>query len=385
MINLDASDRQKLIDLLKDLPELATDYSRQQILELAGLGELVPKINLSGQTLTAVTEIVNYLSEYEHTSQGEVALVLWLKTLQQVTGTQQQEFLAQLLTKMVTSSLKRFEFKVVSVDRQGREVKQETGQAQYFTEDLGNGVILEMSAIPEGKLAIATKAKEPGSDDGQRPQHLVTIQPFFMGKFLITQQQWTAIASLPKINRDLALDPSYFKGDLLPVEKISWYDAIEFCQRLSKQTGREYRLPSETEWEYACRAGTIAPFHFGLTITSELANYNATVTYAEEPPGDDSRETTSVGSFPANAFGLYDMHGNLWEWCADSWHSNYEEAPTDGSAWEDDDNQYRLLRGGSWSNYADFCRSDNRSYNYPDILYNIIGMRVACSSLSILK
>ena len=155
MINLDASDRQKLIDLLKDLPELATDYSRQQILELAGLGELVPNINLSGQTLTAVTEIVNYLSEYERTSQGEVALVLCLKTLQQVTGTQQQEFLEQLLTKIVTSSLKKCEFKVVTVDREGREVKQETGQAQYFTEDLGNGVILEMSAIPEGKLAIA--------------------------------------------------------------------------------------------------------------------------------------------------------------------------------------------------------------------------------------
>ncbi|MDB9306882.1 formylglycine-generating enzyme family protein, partial [Nodularia spumigena CS-591/12] len=129
----------------------------------------------------------------------------------------------------------------------------------------------------------------------------------------------------------------------------SWYDAFEFCKRLSQRTGRDYRLPSEAEWEYACRAGTVTHFHFGDIITSEVANYDGNYTYGNSPKGQSRQETTPVGSFPPNAFGLYDMHGNLWEWCLDTWQSNYEGAPRDGSAWIDNDNQSRrLLRCGSW-------------------------------------
>jgi formylglycine-generating enzyme required for sulfatase activity len=166
---------------------------------------------------------------------------------------------------------------------------------------------------------------------------------------------------------------------------VSWYDAVEFCARLSQQTGRPYRLPSEAEWEYACRAGTTTPFHFGETITPELANYNGNVTYGKGVKGEYREQTTPVGSFGVgNEFGLYDMHGNVWEWCADHWHNNYEGAPSDGSVWEDDNNNqnhYWLLRGGSWVNNPADCRCAFRYYDLPGDLsdYNI-GFRVVCAA-----
>ena len=171
----------------------------------------------------------------------------------------------------------------------------------------------------------------------------MTIQPFCLGKYAVTQAQWRAIAALPQINRELNPDPSGFKGDNRPVEWVSWLEAVECCDRLSRQTGRSYRLPSEAEWEYACRAGTTTPFHFGETMTTELANYCGEDrdiggrlykgAYGVGPQGAYRQETTAVGSFAvANAFGLFDMHGNVWEWCLDHWHENYQGAPTDGSA-----------------------------------------------------
>lgn len=150
----------------------------------------------------------------------------------------------------------------------------------------------------------------------------------------MTQAQWRAVAGLPKRQIDLNSDPSSFKGDNLPVEQVNWLEAVEFCDRLSQFTGRSYRLPSEAEWEYACRAATTTPFYFGETITTDLVNYNGNYTYGSRPKGIYQEKTTVVGSFPPNAFGLYDMHGNLYEWCADPWHDNYNSAPTDGSVWE---------------------------------------------------
>ncbi|MEH2463430.1 MAG: SUMF1/EgtB/PvdO family nonheme iron enzyme [Nostoc sp.] len=240
------------------------------------------------------------------------------------------------------AGLQVFQFEIVKVNASGQEVKRESSKAQYFTEDLGHGVSLEMIAILNGKFLMGSPSGE-GSDD-EKPQREVTVQSFFMGKHPVTQAQWRKVALLPKVNRDLEADPSYFKGDKRPVEKVSWNDAVEFCDRLSKYTNKQYCLPSEAEWEYACRAGTNTPFHFGETITTELANYNGNYTYASAPKG----ETIEVGSFPPNAFGLYDMHGNVWEWCQDSWHDSYKGAPQDGSAWIDNDNQYQILRGGSW-------------------------------------
>ncbi|WP_208346046.1 formylglycine-generating enzyme family protein, partial [Aetokthonos hydrillicola] len=144
------------------------------------------------------------------------------------------------------------------------------------------------------------------------------------------------------------------------------------------KTGKPYRLPSEAEWEYACRAGTTTPFHFGETITSDLANYNGELIYVAGSEGTYRRKTTEVGSFGvANTFGLYDMHGNVWEWCADNWHANYKGAPTDGSVWLNDNNsQLRLLRGGAWNNNPAYCRSACRGwYDFGD---DDVGFRVVC-------
>ncbi len=154
-------------------------------------------------------------------------------------------------------------------------------------------------------------------------------------------------------------NPAKFQGVDNPVETVSWDDAVEFCKKLSQKTGRTYRLPSEAEWEYACRAGTTRPFYFGETITTDLVNYNGTTTpYGSAPNGVYREETTKVGKFPPNAFGLYDMHGNMWEWCQDVWNNNYSQAPTDGSArLNGNDNQIKLLRGGSWNLFPAYCRS----------------------------
>ncbi len=285
--------------------------------------------------------------------------------------------------------LKTFEFEVITVNASGQEVKRIPGQAEYFTLSLGNGVTLDLVAIRSGTFLMGTEdeeierlVKKFNTDwfRREKPQHSVTVEPFFMGKYPVTQAQWRAIANLPLVDRDLNLDPSNFKGDKHPVENVSWEDAVEFCKRLSRKTGREYRLPSEAEWEYAARAETQTPFHFGETITSKLANYNGNYTYASEAKGEYREQTTDVGSFPPNAFGLYDLHGQVWEWCADTWHDNYEGAPTDGSAWTVGGNDNRsLLRGGSLSLYPDNCRSAYRfRYSRDFVVFLIIGFRVVC-------
>ncbi|MDJ1170539.1 formylglycine-generating enzyme family protein [Roseofilum sp. BLCC_M154] len=289
--------------------------------------------------------------------------------------------------KRERTPLRWFSFEVVTVNRRGEEINRELKQAQYFSEDC-NGVNLEMVAIPGGEFMMGSLETEKDSYSDERPQHRVTVQPFFMGKYAITQGQWKAVARLPKVKRDLKPEPSYFKGENRPVESITWYDAVEFCARLSRYTGKEYRLPSEAEWEYACRAGTITPFHFGETITTKLANYNGNYTYAEEPKGEYRKETTPVGYFQvANPFGLYDMHGNVWEWCADEWHDNYEGATRDGTIWLNSDERNneekrRLLRGGSWGNLPAYCRSAYRSRDAADGRHGGSGFRVVLSPVA---
>ncbi|WP_226586322.1 formylglycine-generating enzyme family protein, partial [Microseira wollei] len=178
------------------------------------------------------------------------------------------------------TKLPTFEFEVVTVNSRGEIVTRERKQASYFTEDLGNNISLEMVAIPGGTFLMGSPETEAERYEYEEPQHLVSVPSFFMGKYQITQAQWQAVAALPKINRDLESDPSYFKGENRPVENVSWLDAVEFCARLSQKTKREYRLPSEAEWEYACRAGTTTPFHFGETITPDLVNYNGNFPHA---------------------------------------------------------------------------------------------------------
>ena len=249
---------------------------------------------------------------------------------------------------------------------------------------MGNNVFLDMVSIPGGSFQMGSDEYGP-----EKPIHSVTIAPFYMGKFAVTQAHWNATAALPKINHDLDPDPSNFKGANRPVEQISWFEAVEFCDRLTQKTRKPYRLASEAEWEYACRAGTKTPFHFGETVLTDLANYRGTdwtyegTTYSgfygKGVRGAYREQTTDVGSFSPNAFGLYDMHGNVWEWCSDRWHDNYDRAPIDGSVWEAGDSEYRrLLRGGSWFYNPFNCRSATRTGHTPEDRTDSLGFRVVC-------
>ena len=287
-----------------------------------------------------------------------------------------------------------FEFDVARLEKRRSEllrlfgyrwvIKKQRRQVTGIVEDLGNGIKLEMVEIPPGKFLMGSPEDELERRSDEGPQHEVNISAFLMGRYPITQGQWKAIVdNVPKIKRDLKSNPSRFKGDDRPVERVSWYDAVEFCARLSKYTGRNYGLPSEAQWEYACRAGTTTPFHFGETITTDMANYNGNYTYGQGTKGKSREETTPVGSFEvANAFGLYDMHGNVREWCEDDRHDNYEGAPNDGSPWlsgNQDATKHttKVTRGGSWINYPWRCRSANRINYVSDESDNIvIGFRL---------
>ncbi len=271
-----------------------------------------------------------------------------------------------------------------------------------YNEELPQGVELTMVEISAGSFLMGSPLSEKGrndyswlSDDRKRDlgvissdveaKRRVSVPAFRMGRFPITQSQWKVVAGLEKVERELNSDPSNFKGPDRPVESVSWHDAIEFCRRLSKHTRRNYTLPSEAQWEYACRAGSTTPFHFGETLTTELANYDGNYTYGHDPKGTYREQTTDVGSFPANAWGLQDMHGNVWEWCLDRWHPSLAKGPTNGSAWQEpapelakEDQDRRLLRGGSWVNRPKFCRSAYRNDIHPDFRNGNIGFRVCC-------
>jgi len=269
-------------------------------------------------------------------------------------------------------------------------IRKQRRQAYQWVRPLGEDLQLAVVAIPAGTFLMGSPEDELERDSSEGPQHEVRVEAFYMAPYPITQAQWRFVAGLPQINRALNPDPSRFKGENRPVEQVSWYDAIEFCDRLSVYTSTEYRLPTEAEWEYACRAGTTTPFHFGETITTDLANYRGTDdkdlnwsgSYGDGPKGEYREETTPIDHFGiANAFGLSDMHGNVWEWCQDHWHSSYEGAPTDGSAWlTDNEDSSRILRGGSWILNPRDCRSAYRYSNSPDYRDINLGFRVVCSA-----
>jgi len=276
-----------------------------------------------------------------------------------------------LAPKASSNSLKTFEFETVTVNSTGQIASRSQGQARVFIENVGNGVTLDMVAIPGGSFVMGSPNTEAERSNYEGPQRTVNISPFFMGKYEVTQQQYQAV---------MGNNPANFKGAKRPVESVNWNDAIEFCRKLSQKTGKTYRLPSEAEWEYACRAGTTTPFYFGETITPDLVNYDGNNPYGNAPKGLYRKETTDVGSFPPNSFGLYDMHGNVWEWCSDKWHGNYSGAPTDGSSWETGMDDDRVQRGGSWYNYVVHCRSASRYGLSVGLRYRALGFRVALAS-----
>jgi formylglycine-generating enzyme required for sulfatase activity len=295
------------------------------------------------------------------------------------------------------------------VDAKGVRNPPEKYTAKVFTEGRASGAGIDMVSIPGGSFTMGSPVDEPERQANEGPQHHVTLPPFFMSASPITQAQWSvAVLAHPNpIRRDLDPNPSFFKGIDLPVESITWNQAEEFCLRLTELTGRAYRLPTEAEWEYACRADTIDAFHFGPTITPELANYCGiggavcgesdgksiasdiygdarydSGAYGQGPTGVFRGKTTPRGTFPPNRFGLYDMHGNVWEYCRDLWSANYAEAPLDGSAnLSGPPDGQRTLRGGSWSHNPAICRSayrDSIAPGYPG-WQGRIGVRVVCT------
>jgi formylglycine-generating enzyme required for sulfatase activity len=299
------------------------------------------------------------------------------------------------------ASVESYPIKIMATtsDSQFRLIyNQRQGTAQFFNEPLSDSLAIKMMLIPAGTFVMGSPEDEPDRTKYEEPQHGVRVPAFCMGKYPVTQTQWKFVAGLPQAKRELKLNPSNFKGGKRPVEQVSWYDAVEFCLRLSAYTGRQYRLPSEAEWEYACRASPIAipgifrpgdtvgdgrvdPFHFGETITTDLANYDGSSAYGRGPKGKYRGHTTDVDTFPPNAFGLCDMHGNVIEWCQDHWHESYEGAPTDGSAWlSENENAIRVLRSTSWSYGPRNCRSAYRDINDPNEANDDIGFRVVCNA-----
>ncbi|MEG4064960.1 formylglycine-generating enzyme family protein [Microcoleus sp. SVA1_A1] len=255
------------------------------------------------------------------------------------------------------------------------KVTKQRKEGQKLVEQLSSETMLEMVLIPTGSFIMGAPKNEKDSYDNERPQHQVSVPAFLMGRYPITQIQWRIVAAMPQIERRLDPDPSTFKGDNRPVETVSWLDVMEFHARLSVYTKRKYRLPSEAEWEYACRAGTSTAYSFG-DDAAELENY----AWYKKNSGD---QTHPVGEKPPNAFGLYDMHGNVWEWCEDDWQDSYKRALKDGRARINNKySQYnevrKLLRGGSFFFLPRSCRSASRDHIGVRVrsLYN--GFRVVC-------
>lgn len=321
---------------------LSTSMDRAAFLKLLGLGGLGTAISL------AVPQIMQH-SESQSTIISRI----------------ESGSMAQPATLRLVS---------VKLNESGDVIDRPAIEIQTFQEDLGGGVFLPMVKIPAGSFNMGAAEAESGRQPPEHPQHSVKIPEFYLAQTLITQAQWAAVFPDKEIG-------SRGKPQL-PVHSINWLDAIAFCKLLSQKTGRKYRLPSEAEWEYACRSNSTAPFAYGDTIVSSIVNCNGEQPYAQAPKGGWRQAATPVATFPPNRFGLYDMHGNLWEWCLDEWFDSYRNAPTDGSPRGNmqarDGLQSRVVRGGSWFSYPNSCRAANRAGLFASFRHEHYGFRVAC-------
>jgi formylglycine-generating enzyme required for sulfatase activity/tRNA A-37 threonylcarbamoyl transferase component Bud32/DNA-directed RNA polymerase subunit RPC12/RpoP len=307
----------------------------------------------------------NYLGK---NSVGEVLGEILDGMIVRATGQRYDSATAVLKSLNTIPSLPLAIFEVAKTNTTGQIVRRNQGRAEVLLENLENGIFLELMAVPGGKFLMGSPATEPGHLDPESPQHPVSVSPFFLGKTPVTQQQWLVVAQSEPVEMTLNPYPSAFYGNHRPVEQVTWREAVEFCARLSRDTGKEFRLPSEAEWEYACRGGTTTPYHFGEGLSPSLANF-------------EQDETTDVEIFGvANAFGLYDLHGLVWEWCADPWHDDYQDAVTDGQVWQEQgESLCRVIRGGAWGFAPEYCRSATRNWCLLDSGFNFIGFRVAVS------
>ncbi|MBN1476919.1 formylglycine-generating enzyme family protein [Candidatus Sumerlaeota bacterium] len=247
----------------------------------------------------------------------------------------------------------------------GVTLKSQGPQAPALEEEITNSIGMRLRLIPAGSFTMGSPPEEPGRTDDEGPQHTVTFQePFHMGVHEVTVEQFRLFVEatghrLPAHWNEQSPNPDH------PVVYVSWDDAMALCEWLSEEESATYRLPSEAEWEYACRAGTSTAYSTGSTISTDQANI--------ERAAPDIQD---VGSYPPNGWGLCDMHGNVWEWCLDQYHSDYTGAPMDGSAWESPEGTDRVLRGGSWGHIPQGSRSAGRGTMYPDDRGSVSGFRV---------
>ena len=300
-------------------------------------------------------------------------------------------------TIVPSTRFENFHFTVATLDNSGVMKGGMQREGRLFREELGDGESLELVELPTGNFwmgASPTEFSQVGKEfqrvglpfnqaqevaQSEIPQGEVQVVSYYLTRREITQAQWEQVADWPQVRIELNPEPSFFHGKDRPVEQITWEEAIEFCERLSARTGRPYRLPSEAEWEFACRAGTLTPYHFGETISFEVANFDAAYPWGHAVNGQRRQQTFDSGSTgAANAFGLLDMHGNVQEWCMDPWHPNYQGSPLGASVWEKGgDSQYRVVRGGSYLSAAAFCRSSSRSKKGFARRFSDTGFRVA--------
>lgn len=247
----------------------------------------------------------------------------------------------------------------------GNSEEQEKHLNTKEIEAASSGVTIQFVEIPAGRFMMGSPSSEVGHLPNQTQHEVILSKSFYMGVTEVTQAQYEAV---------MGSNPSGLKGPNLPVEKVSWNDAAEFCDKLTQTQGGKFRLPTEAEWEYACRAGTTTPFNTGTTISTDQANYHGGITYGSGTKGVERQQYINVGSFSPNRFGLYDMHGNVWEWC-DDWLGDYPQGPvTDPQA--PGSGSDRVRRGGSWFSSPGICRSAMRDGNPPDFRGKDIGFRV---------
>ncbi len=237
------------------------------------------------------------------------------------------------------------------------------------TIELGNEVNMVVVFIPAGEFEMGSPASELKRDKDEGQHRVKLTKPFYIGKFEVTQLQYRVIMNE---------NNSKFGGDKLPIENVNWYEAGRFLKKLSDKTGMKFRLPTEAEWEYACRAGTTSAFNTGTTLDSDFANYDARKAYADGLIGAYLDRTVEVGSYPPDAFGLCDMHGNVWEWCNDIYDKDYYKITSlnDPKGPQEEAGKDRVIRGGAWNEKAYKCRSADRNHRGPKANQPIIGFRV---------
>jgi formylglycine-generating enzyme required for sulfatase activity len=280
----------------------------------------------------------------------------------------------------------------------GQPDKSQAPRAKPDSKVIINSIGMKLAPIPAGKFKMGSPADEKERDDNE-PQHEVVItKPFYMGVYEVTQREYEKLMGKAREggkhnewNHGQFFDEANGGSPDHPMENVRWYQAVEYCKRLSelaeeKKAGRRYRLPTEAEWEYACRAGTTTVFHFGDSLSSEQANFNGTAPYGGASEGPYLRKTAKVGSYKPNAFGLYDMHGNVWEWCADWYDKDYygkspkedPKGPAAGVLSTGYNDFYRVVRGGCWLDEGRACRAAYRFRAMPHDNYRLIGFRVVC-------